>query len=135
MAGPAPFALALAAALSSCVLDVSSPGVYFATSPPGARVVVDGRDSGFATPCAIELTRSEEHEVTFELAGYEPARRTLIPNTTTTVVPWTDGDIGATKWRFPIFLTFTGFFFPFRVNNNLAPSRLYVPLEVATEAR
>ena len=125
-------ALACALALSSCVMDVSSPGVYLATNPPGARVIVDGYDTGFATPCAIELETSEPHEVRFELDGYAPATRKLVPNPRTTVVPWSDGDIGATKWRFPIFLTFAGFFFPFRVDNDLAPSRVYVPLEVDT---
>ena len=132
---PPLLAIALAALLfPSCVLDTSSPGVFLATSPPGARVYVDGVDSGFATPCAIDLEPSDAYEVEFRLPGYAPASRQLVPVNQTTVVPWSDGDIGATKWRFPIFLTFTGFFFPFRDSSNLAPKRVYVPLEVATEA-
>ena len=126
-------ALLLTLTLSSCVMDMSSPGVFLATNPAGARVLVDGYDTGFATPCAIDLDSSKQHDVTFELEGYAPSTRRLVPNPTTTVVPWTDGDIGASKWRFPIFLTFRGFFFPFRTRNNLAPARVYVPLEVATE--
>jgi hypothetical protein len=131
---PASLLFAIACALSSCVLDTSSPGVYLATNPPGARVHVDGYDTGFATPCAIALETSKPHDVTFELEGYASATRHLVPNPTWEVVPWSDGDVGASRWRFPIFLTFQGFFFPFRHSNDLAPSRVYVPLEVATDA-
>ena len=127
-------AVLIATALSSCVMDVSSPGVFLATNPAGARVLVDGYDSGFATPCAIDLDPSKPHDVTFALEGYAEATRRLVPNPTVTVVPWADGDIGASKWRFPLFLTLDGFFFPGRSRNNLAPARVYVPLEVATEA-
>lgn len=125
--------LALALLASSCVLDVSSPGVLLATSPPGARVFVDGADTGFATPCAIDLEPSAEYEVEFHLEGYAVARRVLFPLHRTTVVSWADGDIGATKWRFPTYLTFWGLFFPFRDSANLAAKRVYVPLEVATQ--
>lgn len=104
-----------------------------ATDPPGARVLLDGRDTGFATPCHLELDLTRVQEVAFTLEGYREASRTLRPAETWTVVPWRDGDMRLSTWRFPIFLTFGGFLFPFRVNEDLAPSRIFVPLEVATE--
>ena len=124
---------ALALLASSCVWNVASPGVVLATNPPGARVVVNGHDTGFATPCHVDLNRADRHEVEFHLAGYAVAKRRLEPSETWDTVLWKDGDIGLSVWRFPIFLTFRGLFFPFRQDDNLAPQRIYVPLEVATE--
>jgi hypothetical protein len=37
------------------LLDVSPPGTAFASEPPGARVEIDGQDSGWVTPCMIAL--------------------------------------------------------------------------------
>ncbi len=119
--------------LPGCVMNTASPGVFLATNPPGARVFVDGKDTGFATPCAISLDKTREHEVAFLLDGYEVARRDLFPNTRWTTTSWADGDIGLSIWRFPLFLTFTGLFFPFSEDDDLVPSRVYIPLEIATE--
>ena len=118
---------------TACVASTASPGVFFATNPPGARVFVNGADTGFATPCAISLDKTREHEVAFVLDGYDVARRELFPNTRWTATPWSDGDIGLSVWRFPLFLTFEGLFFPFGEDDDLVPSRVYAPLEIATE--
>lgn len=118
---------------SSCIANTASPGVFLATNPPGARVFVDGADTGFATPCSLDLDKTNEHEVAFVLDGYDVARRDLYPNTNWSAVPWSDGDIDLGVWRFPLFLTFEGLFFPFRENDNLVPSRVYVSLEISTE--
>jgi len=125
--------LCLSFSHTACVASTASPGVFFATNPPGARVFVNGEDSGFATPCAISLDKTREHEVAFVLDGYDVARRDLFPNTRWTATSWSDGDIGLSLWRFPLFLTFQGLFFPFGEDDDLVPSRLYVPLEIATE--
>lgn len=126
-------ALFLASA-TSC-LNVATPGVLLSTNPPGARVLIDGVDSGFATPCALSLEITAPHEISFELDGYQTARRTVVPNESFHVVPWWDGDVGLVVWRFPIFLTFNGLFLPLRQNDNVIPNRIYVPLEVATQDR
>ena len=49
---------ALLATLSACAEIRRDPGVMFASNPSGARVVVDGVDSGFVTPCHLDLPRS-----------------------------------------------------------------------------
>lgn len=123
--------LLLALGASSCVLNSGSPGVMLATSPPGARVLLDGADSGFATPCWIDV--DEDASVRFELEGYRAAERELVFDTRVWLVPWWDGDIGARTWRFPTFLTFFGLLLPVRYERNVFPKRVYVPLEVATE--
>ena len=37
-------------ALGSCARNISPPGVFFSSEPPGARILVDGQDSGYVTP-------------------------------------------------------------------------------------
>ncbi len=114
----------------SCIMNTSSPGVLLATRPPGARVLLNGQDSGFATPCTLDL--DGDTEVTFQLEGYQDARRQLLADRVWHRVRWKDGDIGPQTWRFPLFLTFGGLFFPWRYETNLFPERVYVPLEVST---
>jgi len=130
---PVCLVLCLALLSTACVASTASPGVFFATDPPGARVFVNGADSGFATPCAISLDKTREHEVAFVLDGYDVARRELYPSTRWTATPWSSGDIDLGIWRFPLFLTFEGLFFPFGEDDDLIPSRVFVPLEIATE--
>lgn len=43
------------------------------TSPPGARVVLDGEDTGRVTPVLLEGLASGSHTVMVELEGFEPA--------------------------------------------------------------
>lgn len=116
----------------SCILSESSPGVMIATDPPGARVLVDGIDSGFATPASIDLS-DRDVTVSVELEGYQTATRELTGDRRWHVVPWSDGDISTSTWRFPLFLTFAGLFFPFRFRENSFPKRIYIPLEVAVD--
>lgn len=124
--------VALAGLLQGCMV-VRPPGVLFATEPPGANVVINGRDSGFATPIELDLDRGKMHTVEFKLDGYDTAVRHLDPSLRVHVVPWYDGDLGPKIWRFPLYLTFFGLIAPVRINNGLVPGRIYVPLRVATE--
>jgi serine/threonine-protein kinase len=47
------------------------------SEPPGARVTLDGTPLSQPAPVAVELDPEGRHELTLELAGYEPARRSL----------------------------------------------------------
>ena len=109
------------------------PGVLVASTPPGAQVYVDGRDSGFVTPAALALPRNAWHRVDVVLTGYEPATRLLGPGGQTFVIPWTDGYLGPLTWYFPLWLSVEELFFPLRVQNDLDPDRIHVRLRL-TEA-
>src|SRR5262245_57451271 len=96
--------LAVATALAGC-LNVSPAGTAFASDPPGARVQVDGKDSGWVTPCLIALNVAKEHHVTISLAGYELRDVVLEPDTRRSIVSWYQGLNGMrSTTRFPMLL-------------------------------
>lgn len=68
---------AVVAFLGGCGSLLNGPRqtVRITTVPPRARVTVDGWT--MTSPASIDLDRSEDHRVTAELDGFEPARRTI----------------------------------------------------------
>ena len=118
----------LLASLAGC-LDVSPPGTTFASDPAGARVLVDGRDSGWVTPCAFALDVDETHVVSFALVGYTPRELLLVPHEHRGVIDWYQGVNGVKSTiRFPILMPPGNFLFPFREVQTLAPGRVFVRL-------
>ena len=70
--------LFLALALQGCATlgNGSRQRVDFNTTPAGATVRSDGVEL-CQTPCSAELTRSDEHTITLQLAGHYPYRMTM----------------------------------------------------------
>lgn len=120
-------ALSLAGA-ASCV-NVSPPGTAFASEPPGARVQVDGYDSGWVTPCMIALDEEETHVVRIELAGHAPREIVLVPDYRPGAVSYWQGVTGTrSTLHFPTRLPFGDFLFPLREIRTLSPARVFVRL-------
>lgn len=126
-------ALALAAAASSCVAVETPPGTFFATTPPGARVLLDGRDSGFVTPCHIDLRDEAPVTVRLELLGYQPAEVRLVGVSDRYVVPWKDGYTSPHGLRFPLFLPGIDLLAPLKVDKGPVPARVHMRLEATAE--
>jgi hypothetical protein len=65
--------LVLGVAASGCATIVhgSTQSIAVNTDPPGARVMVNGQDHG-ATPTTLNLKRGRDHQIVFDLAGYQP---------------------------------------------------------------
>lgn len=126
-----PRALGLAAVLAllpSC-LNVSPPGTTFASEPPGARVHVDGRDSGWVTPCRIALDTDEPHVVTLAMDGYAPREVRLTPLNRRGLVSWSLGvNAPQSTIHFPILLPAWDLFFPIRDWESQSPARVFVRL-------
>jgi hypothetical protein len=140
LTGPTPIvalgvhlALALAVLLPGCQL-IGHPdvGVSFFTEPPGARVIVDKKDSGFVTPCRMAL-ESDKHHVEFAMSGYKTANVTLVGVTRSAIVYWRDMTIRAENWCFPMWLNLNDTVEPFKFRKALAPGHVYVRLQRSSE--
>ena len=82
---------ALLLVTSSCT---SLRPVHFSSDPAGARILVDGQDSGFVTPCQIELPNEPLRRIDFVLPGYQSATRFLTTKKRVDVVYWRDAAVG-----------------------------------------
>ncbi len=120
-------------ALGSCAPNISPPGVFFSSDPPGARILVDGLDSGFVTPRMLALDDKEHYRISFELPGFRPQEVILVPNKDAHWVAWEEGAVGMHGLRFPLFLAVGEIVVPRRVNTVHAPSRVYVRMQARQE--
>jgi hypothetical protein len=126
-----PFLMACLAALAaSGCKNVSPAGTFFASQPPGAHVVIDGKDSGWVTPCMIALDEDDDYSVRIELDGYRTRELALEASTRVAFVPWRYGQLGTKPYpRFPLFLDMGSLVLPYRENDAHSPSRIFVRLE------
>lgn len=67
-------AVALAMTVSACasVVRGTSEQMAFVSDPPGATMTSSTKDACPATPCSLEVERTDEFDVTFAKAGYRP---------------------------------------------------------------
>lgn len=118
--------LPLLALLAACATQ--GRPVRFATSPSGARIVVDGRDSGFVTPATLDLQDVPLRRVDLRLPGYRTATRMLAFRERKEIVPWSDATVTYLTWRFPLWLAWDAFWIPVRTDEGEEPSRVHVRL-------
>jgi hypothetical protein len=121
--------LSTALALSACQLLPTTSNVTFASDPPGARVLIDGRDTGFVTPCGLALERNDDTRLDIELPGYVTATRFLTPDHQVYVMLWREMFVAARTFHFPLWLNVRDFCVPIKYDKTMAPGRIYVRLE------
>lgn len=69
----------LALALSGCLGLTPGVGkISVDSTPPGARILLDGADTGKVTPAVLDKVRTGSHEITVVAAGYEPETRPVV---------------------------------------------------------
>lgn len=63
-----------AVSVSACgsITRGTTEKMAFLTEPPGAQMVTDKGYACPATPCSLEVDRSDEFDVTFTKPGYQP---------------------------------------------------------------
>lgn len=130
--------LGLLALATSC-RSVGRP-VHLSSSPAGANILIDGRDSGFVTPVTLDLSTPREvggpipapREIEFRLAGYEPASRTLAVKDTEHLIYWSDSTVFYLTGRFPLWLNWEDLLFPKVTQTGEWPSRIFVRLRRST---
>lgn len=119
----------LLAAFGSCARNISPPGVFFSSDPPGARILVDGRDSGYVTPRMVAFDPDDSYHVTFDLPGFYGEEIVLLPHKTGYWIAWEEGIVNMYGLRFPLYLSMGELFIPRRVNTIQAPSRVFVRMQ------
>jgi len=114
--------------LAAC-RNVSPAGVHVSSEPPGARVSVDGVDSGWVTPCQLALDVEREHELEVGLAGFAPRRILLVPDERRSFVSWNQAVNGLrTRQKVPFLMPADDLLLPFLEVETLAPGRIFVRL-------
>ena len=98
------------------------------STPAGAVVFVDGKDSGHSTPCNIQLPDSSR-TIGFRLPGYETEERRIRIGDRSYVVYWNDAIVDYRTWSFPLWLSAEDFFFPIKEDDGEMPSRIHVRMK------
>lgn len=76
----------IAASVGACgsIARGTTERMAFTTEPPGAQMVTTKAYACPATPCSLEIDRSDEFDVTFSKAGYQsqviPVRTKVVGN-------------------------------------------------------
>jgi len=123
-----PQALALLGLAVSCVAPDTPPGVMVASEPPGARILVNGQDSGWVTPAHLGL-EPERQRLDLVLDGYRPATVLVQPGGQRYyLVHWNEAYLNYDTWRFPLWLNFDDGLAPLKLSRGLQPARIFVPL-------
>lgn len=120
-------------ALSGCTMFTTPSGVSFASDPTGARVIVDKKDSGFVTPCKLDLGSGSDVRIDLQFPGYTTATRYLTPDRHVYAILWSDMYASVGVWHFPLWLNLKDFFTPVKIDSTLSPGRVYVRLERASD--
>ncbi len=112
--------------LAACASQVP---VHFASAPPGARILLDGEDSGFVTPTSLDLPNKKHRTVEFVLPGYETAVRDLRTGKSRDYIFFDEWQLHYNTWRFPLWLNFADFFVERRTYKGERPSRVFVQMK------
>jgi len=124
------FVLVVVAALA--VGCASSGSIYVRSEPAGARILVDGADSGLTTPSRVELaTGATPVVIEVRKAGYNPVSRTV--RYETEVDPITPSEAATTILCSPccLGLPLLSFLEPLRVESRFVPAEIDARLEPA----
>jgi PEGA domain-containing protein len=126
-------ALALALCTPGCVLFQHPKGISVSSTPPGATVLIAQRDTGYVTPCVIDIDPDDDERVDIVLPGYVPETRYISPDHEVYAILWREMSVGFDTWDFPLFVNFRDFFVPIKVSSRVNPARIHVTLDRAAD--
>lgn len=124
-------ALVPLALLTGCTWWTSQREVLISSQPLGARIAVDGTDTGRTTPARLTIGGNfgTDHTVVLTKTGYRPAARRLYQYTEGYTSKLIDAAVAIELPPLPVFWTTGDLVFPFGVRGALLPAELYVQLE------
>lgn len=112
---------------TSCVTAYDTVAVHFSSEPPGAAVLVNGRPTGFSTPCMVALEK-ERQIITFEKQGFQVPARILYEDPFNDTWLMSEATVGPHTYNFATFINLDLFLQPVRTKNELIPGRVFVRL-------
>jgi len=126
-----PILACLLTCLPACTWWQSGENVLVSSQPLGARILIDGQDTGETTPARLTIGGNfgANHLLELEKPGYRTAQRRLYQHTEGYTSRWNDGVYDLAMPPLPLFWTPGDFVFPFGVRGALLPAELYVQLE------
>jgi hypothetical protein len=122
-------------ALGGCALFAGNRAVVLSTNPPGASVFVDGKNSGFVTPCQLQLDIDEDARLDFSIPGFRPETRFLTPDDEVYAILWSEMYAGPQTWHFPLWLPLRDFLVPVKWTEAHAPGRIHIDLDRLSDER
>lgn len=115
---------------ASCTWWHSTEDVLITSDPLGARVFVDGEDTGRTTPVKLAIGGNfgADHVIELRLEGHRPGFRRLYQHTEGYTSKWIDGAYEIVLPPLPFFWTAGDFVFPFAIRGALVPGDVHVKL-------
>lgn len=118
--------------LPACTSVYHARGLKIASDPPGARILVDGRESGYVTPAMIDLGGGSTR-VDLLMPGYETATRVIGSGGFTWVLHWNEMTLEPGTWRFPLWIPLEDVIPPVNIDSGPEPGRVFVRLRLAAD--
>jgi len=116
-------------ACGGCISIEPDPTLSISTDPPGAQVLINDVDTGFATPCLLAVDQ-ELMKVDIRLRGYEDETRIVTRDPKLETRYWSEMNSSSRTWRFPLWLNIHDLFnHPVREVMLLAPGRIFIRLD------
>lgn len=124
-------ALLFLLACPACTWFSSQENVLIGSDPLGARIYVDGQDTGRTTPASLPLGGlfGADHTIELKKRGYRPAQRRVYQYTEGYTSKWIDGAYDPVMLPLPLFWTAGDLLTPFGVRAAIVPGELHVVLE------
>ncbi|MEW6074547.1 MAG: PEGA domain-containing protein [Planctomycetota bacterium] len=122
----------LLGALGGACRTTPAPGVFVASAPPGAQVLLDGRTTGLVTPCLLAVDGGRPHEISLVLPGYAAEGVEVRPAGRLQAATWLQGHARG-ELRFPLFLPAGDLFLPLELDPHPSPARIFLRLRPRPE--
>lgn len=113
-----------------CTWWKSTEQVFVTSDPLGARIFVDGQDTGRTTPATLAIGGNfgRDHLLELRLYGHRPQQRWLRQYTEGYTSKWIDGAYDVVMPPLPFFWTAGDFVFPFAIRGAIVPGDVHVKL-------